>query len=269
MTPLETEFKRLAIDFNNIGFYDSHNFLKVERHNPIFLEKYAEYVLSRAYFDEYIRKAELEIPFISSILNKELIRDGRLGACIDVSIVLSRILEKEGFWNYIPKGSLSIDFPTSSKIKTKYFWSVDVGDFQAGHCWVVAPPFNVIDLSVKQQPYMGKEQEYIPDYVCSESKSIPKVHEIDIMSPTMSNILELKGIKKDKLNYIKDNFEQFQNTFKPIEISERGTSFKYITTAISAPDNPLETITTLKLNDKYGIELYNDLVVPELKKLRM
>lgn len=269
MTALETEFIKLSIDFHNIGFYDSPNFLKVESHNRLFLEKYAEYVSSRNYSDEYIRKARREIPFISSILNKELIRDGRLGACIDVSIVLSRILEKEGFWNYIPKGSLSINFPTRSKINTKYFWSVDVGDFKAGHCWVVAPPFSVIDLSAKQQPYTGREKDYIPDYICSESIAVPTVHEIDIISPSINKIFESQGIKKDKFKYIKDNFAQFQTIFKPIEISEKETSFKYITTAISAPDNPLETVTTLKLNDRYGIELYNDLVIPKLKGLRM
>jgi hypothetical protein len=29
---------------------------------------------------------------------EELVKDGRLGACIDIGMILSRILEEEGFW---------------------------------------------------------------------------------------------------------------------------------------------------------------------------
>ena len=159
MTALEKHFKKLNIDYNSIAFYDSNEFLKQEQKNNRFLELYANYVNEKKYSIEYIERAKKEIPLIAKILNQELKKDGRLGACIDISIVLSRILEKEGYWNYLTKGSLTIDFPIESKIETKYFWSVDDGEFQSGHTWVVAPPFNVIDIALRQQPYKGEEQK--------------------------------------------------------------------------------------------------------------
>ena len=58
--------------------------------------------------------------------------EGRLGACIDLSMVLSRILDAEGIWNYVVKGSLTLTFPRSVQPGPIYFWPIDEGDFQAG-----------------------------------------------------------------------------------------------------------------------------------------
>lgn len=269
MTELELKYKELRIDYSNIGFYDSPEFMEVEKRNPTFLESYAQYVLEKEYSDGYLRKAEIEIPFISNILNEELKKDGRLGACIDMSIALCRILEKEGFWNFMTKGSLTLEFPDNLNIRPKYLWSVDFGNFQAGHSWIVAPPFTVVDSALRQQIFKEGEGKYIPDTICTKSKITAPIQEIDIISPAASRYLISHGIKKNRLEYCHPNFEKLVNVFKPVKyVHINGVVFKYFTIAISMPDKPLEQVKTLRLSGKLASEIYDEIIKPKLIELR-
>lgn len=269
MTEIEQIYNDLNIDYSKIGFYDSPEFMAIEKSIPSFLESYAKFVLERNYSKEYIAKAQSEIPFITRILNEELKKDGRLGACIDMSIALSRILEKEGYWNYITKGSLTINFAKKLGINPKYFWSIDFGDFQAGHSWIVAPPFSVVDSSLGQQPFKEGENKYLADFICSQSDRTESIKEIDVMSPDASRFLDINGIKENRLEACKPNMNSFLKIFKPIVHKENEDfSLKYVTTAISAPDQPLEKVGTLKLSGKLAVEIYNELIIPKLKERR-
>lgn len=267
-TDLENIFKRFNIDYKKPGFYDSQEFLFQEQRDYSFLEKYAEYVNVKDYSTNYLERANFEIPFIAQLLHQELIKDGRLGACVDVSMVLSRILEREGFWNYTTKGSLTITFPKNSGLEKKYFWTVDNGEHSAGHSWVVAPPFMVIDLTLKQQPYKQNEQKLISDYICSTQKTETSIDELDVISPSILLDAELQGLKGNKLKFVGTNFLNISERFPALQIEKENNFYKYITVAISASENPLETITTLKLSNRIGIEIYNDLILPELLKVR-
>ena len=233
-----------------------------------YLEKYAEYVLLKSYAPQYFERAKHEIPFIARLLNEELIKDGRLGACIDISIGLSRILEQEGFWNYIPKGSLTIEFPPQSKLSKKYFWTVDIGKLKSGHVWVVAPPFSVIDLSIKQQAYPDSARDYLPDFVCSISDKIAIINDSDIISPEAFLEMKREGINSRWMDYIKPNWDIFKRKFRPIQVDENNLLLKYTTTGICAPDMPIEKVETLKLSGRITIEVYNDIIIPKLKEFR-
>lgn len=272
MIDLESEFAKHGIDFSLIGFYDDPSFLRIEHNQPNFLENYAKFVNSRVYSNEYIERACIEVPFISQILHDEIVKDGRMGACVDVSIVLSRILEREGFWNYIVKGSLTIEFPEELGIANKYFWSVDMIEegttIAAAHAWIVAPPYRVIDLTVNQQPYKGGEGKHLPSFICCKEYALFKIAEIDLISPDASAFLASKGVKGNKLKHVKENFSDFIHSFKPCLVELNSVKFKYTTIAISAPDEPLERVKTLILRGKLGIEIYNEIVKPRLSELR-
>ena len=178
---MRISFLTKGICIDKPGFYDEPNFLKIEKDYPEFLNCYASYVQSQPYSDEYLKNAKENIPLIVNALNNELIQDGRQGACIDISSLLSKILEHEGYWNYIVKGSLTISFPESSKIKPTYYWSFDTGRFEAGHAWVFAPPYKVIDISIKQQKQPENELEYIPNFVLAENVSPCNMTVMDII----------------------------------------------------------------------------------------
>ena len=164
-------FKDLNIPIEKPGFYNNEAFLEQERNNPIFIENYAYFINENKYDNYYINNAKKIIPIIIDFVYKELKKDNRIGSCIDVSQFISKVLEYEGFWNYMEFGSVSIAFPDNSNIPNKYFWTFDEGNFKAAHSWVVAPPYNIIDVSIKQQNYLNSEKEYLPDYVLTEDKN--------------------------------------------------------------------------------------------------
>ena len=101
------------------------------------------------------RRAKAIIDNVVSRLHAELVGYERLCACVDISEILFQLLEQEKIWSCCIKGSLTITFPRKAGIDTTYFWSVDHGNFVAGHAWLSAPPYKVVDISVRQQPYRG------------------------------------------------------------------------------------------------------------------
>lgn len=265
---LEQLFSRFKIKTDEVGFYDDDAFLDAERLSPTFLENYSAYVQLKKYPEAYIKKAATEIPFIAKILHNELVKDGRLGACVDASIVLSRILEREGFWNHIVKGSLTMKFPPEAKLEDRYFWSVDFGEFSAAHAWVVAPPFNVVDVTIQQQPFFKDEGKWLPPYIFQSDYKVCQINEWDIISPDARRMMKMQGIRGNLLQNTKENWKEFVSVFKPNMVTVGELSLKYIPAGIAAPDEPLERVGTLNLSGRKGLEIYNDLIVPRLKELR-
>lgn len=48
------------------------------------------------------------LPIIAEVVRAEVARDGQLGVCVDVSMMLTKILEEEGIWCYALKGALTV-----------------------------------------------------------------------------------------------------------------------------------------------------------------
>ncbi|PKG86491.1 hypothetical protein CXF85_01955 [Colwellia sp. 75C3] len=260
------DFKKNNIDTSKPGFYDEPRFLRVEQGNPEYLNNYARFVQERNYSDEYLDEARKVIPLIVEELHKELLRDGRQGACVDLSMVLSRILEKEGFWNYIVKGSLTVSFPKQSGIGDRFFWSMDQGDFSAGHAWVVAPPFGIIDLTIKQQERDSDESQYIPELIISEVLEADKAKVEDIISPEVRLYLQAQGLNSSNMiSKVNPVLEKVLETFKTGNVKFNGTQFKYIPVAIGAPDCPLENMVGISVDGMSAIKMYTDIVKPKLE----
>ena len=57
-------------------------------------------------------------------------------------------------------------------------------------------------------------------------------------------------------------------TIKEIAEFLNELSFRYIACGINAPDADIENIKFLKLNNKYGLEIYNDIIKPALSRIR-
>jgi hypothetical protein len=191
---IQNHYKQLSIPTDSPGFYDHPNFLSIEKKYPFFLANYARFVSSLSFDGNYLENARAKITVIVAELYKHMSLENQVGRCVDISGILSRILEKEKIWNYAVKGSLTISFPAGAHISDRYFWSVDTGQFFAGHAWICAPPFDVIDLAVRHQPYSGNEAEYLPNYVMEEGMSEAKSDIIDIISPEVRNRFLLHGV---------------------------------------------------------------------------
>ena len=263
---IEKSFENNNIMMSKVGFYDSHEFIQVERKNPSYLEQYAKYVQLKKYDSTYLDTVREKVSIISTLLYKELERDGRLGACIDMSATLSRILEKEGIWNHIVFGSLSTDYPKESQLDRGYFWSVDYNQGpSAAHAWLVVPPFHIVDLTIKLQPYTNGQQKYLPNIVLSEKIKPYKPKIEDLINPRIIRELKLSGVK-NVLTHLLPNFKDFNDKFPAVLTEENNCVLNYIPMSISAPDTTFENAVNLKLNGRYGYEIYQEVVSPALKE---
>lgn len=263
-------FHRIGVPTDQPGFCDHANFMKVEREHPELLNLYATYVAKRPYDSDYLVKARSLIQRAAELLHEALVNHGRLGACVDITGVLSRILDREGIWNCSVKGSLTINFPSSSSIGPRYFWSVDHGQFVAGHAWLFAPPFTVVDITVKQQPYESEEALYLPDKVLSEDRTPVAVETNDIVSPSARREMLAHGVPSGMhlsvaARYVPEIFA----ALTPIRVqSTQGAMLKYAPVAIHAPDCSLEAMRNIKFGNLWPGELYKRRISVVLQEVR-
>ena len=276
MNPFSASYNDLSKLFREIdvptarpGFCDHENFVAVERQHPDLLNLYAAYVAKRPYDGAYLTRSRAVIQQAADLMHAELLAHGRLGACVDISGILSRILDREGIWNCGVKGSLTISFPKGSGIGPRYFWSADHGHFMAGHAWLLAPPFTVVDISARQQPYQGIESTYIPSMVLSESKTPVAVQTEDIVSPSARREMLSYGVPPKKhlseaARFVPGIFE----AIPPILVTGLlGATLKYAPVAIHAPDCSLEEMRNMMFGALTPGQLYQQRIAPHLREV--
>ncbi len=268
-----TSYKKLLQDFNDRGipidspdFYDHPNFIEAEKINPSYLQNYAAFVASRPYTEEYLLKARDTITNAATVLYEHLKENGRQGACVDITGILARILEKHGIWCASIKGSCTIEFPPESKEDKTYFWSADHGQFAAGHAWLFAPPFNIVDITIGEQTYSGDKKSYIPKIILEENGINSKVEIEDVISPTALIELRMHRVPRDQyLNVSARDMVDVQKNF-PVKVVKglKGATIKYCPVAIHASIEPLEDMRNMDFNGKTPFELYEKFIKDNL-----
>ncbi len=148
-----------------------------------------------------------------------------------------------------------------------YFWPIDFINANAAHVWVVAPPFNIIDISIKQQPYENNVLEVLPDFVFEKELHVKNVKACDLASPEVRMQLhEVVGDNNDleAIFNIAPELRDFFQNFPSNSIKRGLVSLKYIPCNVTASDLPFEKIKSLKLNGRYGINIYDDIIRPAI-----
>lgn len=257
---LARDFESRGIPTDSPGFCDHPKFIEVESRNPDFLNNYAAFVARRPYDTTYLKRARTVVSNAAALLYQALQRHGRLGACVDITGILSRILDHEGIWNCPIKGSLTVEFPTESNLDPTYFWSVDHGAFVAGHAWLFAPPFTVVDVSVRQQPYPSSKALYLPDKILSEDHRSVMVNVEDIVSPSArAEMLVYRIPPEQHLQVSVPQLAYMLQVFPAISVpGHRGSRLKYSPVAVGLPDAPLEEMRNMDFDGKTPWELYNE-----------
>lgn len=256
ITQLKDNFRRLKIDFSSPGFYNDKKFIDEERTNNLFLEDYAFYIEKKTYEAKYLAEAESNICKIARLFSNEIKIAGLLGQCVDSAMILSLILERAGFWNYIVKGSVTIKCPERYGYPLTYFHSCDVNQFTAAHVWIVAPPFSIIDVAIKLQPYKRIDAEIIPDFICT-SEFVPANAMIsDLVSDELISFLKYKG---DRIEDFIPDYRNFSKKFAPIKVTSNEIEFKYIPVGIAAPSESLEN-NTYKINGLSANEISDKII---------
>ena len=107
MDNAESKLRSLGIEDFKPGMQDLPAFLEAEKVDPGVVELLAYYVEERQYSPAYLTHVRSVINEIVPYLHAGLTKNGRLGACVDASGALARMLDEEGIWNYCVKSAMS------------------------------------------------------------------------------------------------------------------------------------------------------------------
>jgi len=118
---LVEKFRRPGIDTSNPGFYDDPKFIAAQVGDANLLEEYGEFVLTRPYDAACLAQARQVTTDLAEFLYGKLVADGRLGACIDCSAGMLRLLERQGIWCYMATGGLRLEFAEETGLPTLRF----------------------------------------------------------------------------------------------------------------------------------------------------
>lgn len=257
-------FTQLGINASEPGFYDMPNFLAYERRDPSFLNAYAAFVKQQNYAPEYLARVRRIVPIVARIFHAELIAEGRLGACVDLSMAVSRVLERLGIWNYMVKGAVTARFSAESGLRTRYFWPLDEPPI-TGHVWIGAPPFTIIDLTIRQQPYEPEFLPYLPEMVVTEAvEPVCEPTVDDICSPLFQRV---HGGGAAAHLRAAPHLPAVARLFPGVVISSAGALLSYFTCGFSASNEPLEKIQNQRWNGRFSSEILHDLIIPEIKSI--
>lgn len=255
----------LDIDYSRPEFYNRAEFKQAESKDQFFLETYAEFIEVQSYSEAYLTRARTLVPRVVRYLRQELARDGRLGACIDASLSLTKILERLEIWNYVAAGSLTVDFDKIAGIGPRY-WShfAEPGSkAKAGHAWIAAPPFKVIDITLRQQLQTDQERPFLPDIVMAEKIGPVEGVSLDDM---VDQDLQVKWLQQfGRLPTIQEFMRQHKGAaqvmgkFHPLAVRAEHATLKYFPCMISAPMETFEEHTSHCFSGRTTSQLYDDL----------
>ena len=150
---------------------------------------HAAYVDARPQAPAEVERARKVITRTAEFVYERLNGDGRMLACIDASMAVCRFLERQGVWSYMVKGALRADFLTPTR---RSYWfapiSIEPTGAQGAHCWVCAPPFKIVDVAAKCQPYPKELRRVLYGPVLEEK---PEAAEPDAANLFEPDALEL------------------------------------------------------------------------------
>jgi hypothetical protein len=265
MTEIEEAFRSIGIRDFRPGFYDDPAFLEAEKRFPLLLEGYAEYVNGLRHSQEYLDRARDVIVSAATFLESWVSKEGRKGACIDASGTLGRFLEKEGIWNYAVKGGLTIEYASTLRLPPTYFAPIfetkgPVVGARAGHAWIFAPPFRVVDITLRHQPYRDGEERHLPArlFALEATPASRDLHDwIDVDLLRKLTIEQGRPIKlADVPRLIGEQAYEAAMRLGACTVEVPPVKLKYAATGVMAGDLPLEQSENLVLCGHSPIALY-------------
>lgn len=266
---LPEQLRRLGIDVSTPGFYDTPAFRRAEQVDASFLGKYADFVDRRPMSPEEVRHARAVVPSAARFLFERLARAQQLGACVNASMALSRFLERLGVWSYVVKGALTVSFAEGAGLPPVHIapirrkGSTPAGVF-AGHAWVCAPPFRVVDVTAAlQRPYSPAARAVLGDFfVAAESVQPASPEAIDLFDPEcVAMFRRARGSDptlRDVASQIPRLIEQVER-YGAFAVDRGRARLKYVGYGMTAPSELLEDPTIPLLAGRSRVELYDEL----------
>jgi hypothetical protein len=260
LAQLETLFREHGIRYDNPGFYDDPAFLRAEQRDRSFLENYAEYVEKKAYSQDYLERSRRVTTEAIRFLSGRLAKENKVGACIDASGTLMRMLEREGIWSFMMAGATIVQFPEASRLRTHYFHPLvhPSNKAKTGHAWLRVPPFVVADVSLAIQGWNTERKRYVPPHVLSENSAPANVKAEDLFEPPLRELYMAQQGRTPSVQDLTAAQISTISKFPPFRIQQDQLRIRYIATKISAMNDTLENMKNLCIGNKYPAEIYLD-----------
>jgi hypothetical protein len=247
-TRVDDKLRRLGVDVSALGFYDQPAFQALEETDPLALELYSSWVINRPRDLDYDAHARLVVPRLAAIIERRLASANGLGACVNVATMMARMLDRLGVWSFAVRGSLTVEIPSRPEVGRRYFPECDLLDHDdnvTGHGWLVAPPFVVVDPTLKHQKWVDLDPEIsalLPEVVAADGGGIIRPRWNDVVSDAL---IEKYNVPRSELNAdlpyrFKPDLVRIQESLPGREVRIDGLSLRYIAGAITVSDRPLE-----------------------------
>ena len=263
-TTLARLFSKRGIPIEDIAFYNDPRFVAAEQKDPTFLELYAAWVRLRSRNSSYDSHVRRIIPRVIDVLAPEIARDPQKGVCLDASLMLTKMLELEGIWCYAARGALTIESPIIST--PTHFWAYDNHPV-AGHAWVVAPPFEIVDVALGNQLFTHGEDKLVPQSIVVEQPLRVTPHATDYCSASVLQQAYLRyGSPAIDIHLqCVPNLARVTSFFPSFEVHLEQATLRYAVGGVTmSTGESVYTITSRQWNGKLPGALYDEIVRPAL-----
>jgi hypothetical protein len=275
---LDAKLRRLGIDTAAFGFYDQPAFVALEQANPRALELYSAWVLDRPRDAAYERHARETVPRLAAIVERRLAVAGGLGACVNVATMMARMLDRLGIWSFAVRGSLTIEIPSKPEAGKRYFPECDLLDKPenvTGHGWLVAPPFLVVDPTLRHQSWVGLHpaiELLLPAVVAADDGQIVRPRWDDVVSDLLIAQYQIPPVELtvDLPYQFKPDLAQIEKSLPGRDIRIGELSLRYIPGSVTVSDRPLEQMRWVAGSspDLCPIDIWNEDVRPKFPSAR-
>ena len=225
------------------------------------MKSYADFVHTLLLPDEYLERSRIIVQNTADFIFNELVADGRRGACIDISGLVLRFLERQDIWCYVVCGGVRVEFPPGSRIVTKYFYPLMHHENRAftGHAWIFAPPFQIVDLSISRQPYSSNERRYFHGYTIVENPDPPiaPIGALDLMEGELVEDFQQRHRRLPTMDDIAD-VRELIGEYPPLCLTKDDLNFTYMPIKFSAPDLPLEKMLQPTLSGRLPMQVFEE-----------
>jgi hypothetical protein len=266
---LQQEFENARIPTNEPGFYEDPAFIRREARVPNYVDNYARFVQQQPYTLSYLDRAEPIIHVASEELQLALKEDGTPEAHAEATFVMSRILEREGVWNYVASGSLSMTFPSGSGFEPFSFPAFNIQAGKAIDCsyhWIVAPPFQIIDIAIQACRYPYPFNHLLPKIVWEANCDPATAEMADFFGANALKEIAKTGMTLDEAldHYLPDYRNHFAADFPPRSVNRMETQLKYVPTGVVVAETALEQFTGFKSRGLNAAQIYAQKIRPRL-----
>lgn len=262
---IDARMRELGIDTTQFGFYDQPAFLAAEHRDSSFLDHYALWVQSRPRTTDYDARVRRIVPRLAEVLADLFEREGMQRSCAHMSAMMQRILDRLGVWSFGLKGSMI------AYVERKNLWRgqamCDVPDFpgaEVGHAWVVAPPFKIVDGTIRlQNPAGDPMNKFTPPIVAVEEAKLIKPTLEDVVSAELrARHQHYEGRLDSQLHHrLVPQLRSFGRAFPSWEVRFGELALRYVPAGVRISDVELEEINGAS-EKLCGGEVWHDHVVP-------